>query len=74
MQEQIQEVIDKDIAPMLGSHGGSVELVEVTEDGIVKVKLQGACAGCAGAQATLKGFVEQALQEKIPAVKEVVAV
>lgn len=74
MQEQVRQVIDNDIVPVLASHGGSVQLVEVTADGIVKVRLQGACAGCPGARATLRGVVEQALKAKLPQIKEVVAV
>ncbi|HNW91663.1 MAG TPA: NifU family protein [bacterium] len=73
MQEQVKQVIADEIAPMLASHGGSVELVDVTADGTVKVRLQGACAGCPGARATLRGVVEQALKAKLPQVKEVVA-
>lgn len=73
MQADVQQVIDNEIKPMLAMHGGSVELVEVTADGTVKVRLQGACAGCPGARATLRGVVEQALKAKLPAVKEVVA-
>lgn len=74
MQEQVKAVIEKEIAPMLAMHGGSVEFVAVTPENVVKVRLQGACAGCPGAAATLKGFVEQAIQEKLPAVKGVEAV
>ncbi len=73
MQAEVQQVIDNEVKPMLAMHGGSVELVEVTADGTVKVRLQGACAGCPGARATLRGVVEQALKAKLPAVKEVVA-
>ena len=53
--------------------GGSIELVSV-EDGTVKVRLSGACAGCPMSQYTLVNFVEATLKEKIPEVKEVVAV
>ena len=73
MKEQVQEVINE-IRPMLQADGGDIELVDVDEEGVVSVRLQGACKGCPGAQMTLKMGVERHLQQKIPAVKEVVAV
>jgi len=62
------------IRPMLQGHGGDIELVSIEDDKTVKVKLQGACAGCPGAAMTLKQGVERIMKEKIPQVKEVVAV
>lgn len=73
MQEKVKEVIEKEIRPLLAMDGGSIELVSV-EDGTVKVRLRGACAGCPMSQFTLVNFVEATLKEKIPEVKEVVAV
>lgn len=73
MKEQVEAVIGE-IRPFLQADGGDIELVEVTDDGVVKVRLQGACAGCPGAQMTLKMGVERKLKEAIPEVKEVVAV
>jgi len=73
MKEQVETIIEK-IRPFLQRDGGDIELVEVTEDGVVKVRLQGACHGCPGAQMTLKMGVERTLKEEIPEVKEVVAV
>ena len=70
MEEQVREVMEKEIQPMLASHGGGVELLEV-KDGVVKVRLTGACAGCMGAQMTLKGLVEAKLKERIPEVVRV---
>ncbi|MBL7106333.1 MAG: NifU family protein [Phycisphaerae bacterium] len=72
-EEKVSEIIDM-IRPNLQAHGGNIELVAIDEDNTVKVKLQGACAGCPGAQMTLKQGVERLLKEKIPQVKEVVAV
>lgn len=74
MNEQIQKVIDDQIAPRLAADGGGIELVEVTDDNVVKVRLQGACAGCPGAQMTLRMGVERLLKQAIPEVKEVQAV
>jgi Fe-S cluster biogenesis protein NfuA len=73
MKEQVEAVIGE-IRPYLQADGGDIELVEVTEDGIVKVRLRGACACCPGAQMTLRMGVERKLKESIPEVKEVVAV
>lgn len=62
MKEQIQEAID-DIRPYLQSHNGDVEFVSYDE-GIVNVRLQGACHGCAGATMTLKNGIQRVLQEQ----------
>ena len=62
------------IRPMLQGHGGDIELVSIEDDKTVKVKLQGACAGCPSAAMTLKQGVEKLMKEKIPELKEVVAV
>ena len=73
MQEKVQAALDK-IRPKLQADGGDVELVEVNNDGVVKVKLTGACAGCGMAILTLKMGIERILKEEIPEVKEVVPV
>ena len=73
MFEKVKEVIEKEISPFLAFEGGSIELVGV-DDGVVKVRLKGACAGCPMSQYTLVNFVEATLKERIPEVKEVVAV
>jgi len=62
MKDQIKEAVD-DIRPYLQSHNGDVEFVSF-EDGIVNVKLQGACHGCAGATMTLKNGIQRILQEQ----------
>lgn len=74
MKEEVKKVLKNDVKPVLKSHGGSVKLVSVSEDGVVKVKLTGACAGCPMAQMTLMGVVEKALKNKVSGVKKVVAV
>ena len=71
--EQVADVIQT-VRPMLQNDGGDVELVAVREDNTVEVRLQGACKGCPGAQMTLKMGIERMLKEKVPEVKEVVAV
>ena len=72
-QEEVKEVIDT-IRPALQGHGGDVELVGVDDDNTVRVRLQGACHGCPGAAMTMKAGIERILKEKLPEVKEVVAV
>jgi Fe-S cluster biogenesis protein NfuA len=70
MEEKVREALEK-VRPHLQRDGGDVELVEITEDGIVKVRLQGACAGCPMAQMTLQMGIEQTLKEMVPEVKAV---
>lgn len=73
MKENIQKAINQ-IRPNLQADGGDVELIDVTDDGIVKVKLLGACRGCPMSQMTLKMGIEKYLKKEVPEVKEVVAV
>lgn len=73
MLEKVQAVLDQ-IRPSLQADGGDVELVEVTPDNIVKVRLQGACKGCPMSQMTLKMGIERILKKEIPEVKSVLAV
>ena len=71
MKEEVQKAIDL-IRPSLQADGGDVELVDVSEDGIVKVKLTGACHGCPMSQMTLKMGIEKMIKKQIPDIKEVV--
>ncbi len=73
MKEQVKEVLEL-IRPALQADGGDVELVDVTDDGIVSVRLTGACGSCPMSTMTLKMGIERTLVEKIPEVKEVVQV
>ncbi|MFO7957297.1 MAG: NifU family protein [Candidatus Brocadiia bacterium] len=72
-REDVVKVLD-DVRTSLQMHGGDVKLLDVTEDGTVKVELQGACQGCPMATMTIKQGVEARLKKEIPEVKEVVAV
>jgi Fe-S cluster biogenesis protein NfuA len=72
MKEKIQQVIDQ-IRPSLQADGGDVELVDISEDGVVKVRLTGACHGCPMSQMTLKNGIEKFLKKQIPEVKEVIS-
>lgn len=72
MTEDVKTALEA-IRPALQADGGDVELVNV-EDGVVSVRLQGACGGCPMATMTLKNGIERILREKVPEVKEVIAV
>ena len=73
-REKVEDVLLNQIRPSLQSHGGDCELVEITDDGVVKVVLQGACRGCPMAQTTIQRGVQARLKEAVPEVSEVVAV
>jgi Fe-S cluster biogenesis protein NfuA len=73
MKEKVEAAL-KVIRPSLQADGGDVELVEVTEDGIVKVRLKGACHGCPMSQMTLSQGIEKQLKQSIPEVKKVISV
>lgn len=73
MKEQVEKALEK-IRPALQRDGGDVELIEVGDDGIVKVKLTGACGGCPMSQITLKQGIERVLKQEVASVKEVVSV
>jgi Fe-S cluster biogenesis protein NfuA len=72
-EEKVKDIIES-IRPALQGHGGDVELVGIDEDNTVRVRLQGACQGCPGAAMTMKMGIERILKEKVPEVKEVVAI
>jgi len=73
LKESVEDVLDQ-IRPALQRDGGDIELIEITDEGTVKVKLKGACGGCPMSGLTLKMSVERILKEKIPQVKSVEAV
>ena len=73
MREEVEKVLGM-VRPALQADGGDVELVDISEDGVVSVKLKGACGSCPMSTMTLKMGIEKTLQEKIPAVKSVVQV
>ncbi|UCG10538.1 MAG: NifU family protein [Dehalococcoidia bacterium] len=73
MREKVEAILDK-IRPHLQADGGDVELVDVDDDGVVKVRLQGACMGCPMSTITLQQGIARILKEQIPEVKDVIAV
>jgi Fe-S cluster biogenesis protein NfuA len=72
MKEKVEEVLAQ-IRPALQADGGDVEFLDVNE-GVVTVRLMGACGGCPMASMTLKMGIERMLKEKVPEVKEVIAI
>ncbi len=73
LAQQIQAVLDKDINPMVASHGGKISLVDITSD-TAYVRLEGGCQGCSSSQATLKQGVELAIKRSIPTIQNVIDV
>lgn len=73
LHEKVEKALES-IRPYLKADGGNVELVRVTEEGIVEVKLLGACVGCPMSQMTLRAGVERALIREVPGIRRVEAV
>lgn len=73
LNQRVTDVING-IRPYIQADGGDIELVGVEADGTVKVRLRGACAGCPASQVTLKQGIERTLRERVPEIREVVAV
>lgn len=73
MKQKVKEALSK-IRPALQRDGGDVELVDVDPEGIVKVRLTGACGGCPMSTITLKQGIEKIVKEEVPEIKEVVAI
>lgn len=72
MREAVTQVIEK-LRPVIQADGGDVELLNVTDDGVVTLRLQGSCSGCGSAAATLRNGIERWIRTKVPGVREVVA-
>jgi len=72
MREKVEAALNK-VRPFLQADGGDVELIDVSPDGVVQVRLTGACGGCPMSQMTLKHGVEKVLREEVPEVTGVVS-
>ncbi|MFA5090524.1 MAG: NifU family protein [Candidatus Omnitrophota bacterium] len=72
MKERVEKALEK-VRPMLMADGGNVELVEVTDEGVVRLRLSGSCGCCPMSQMTLKMGIERILKQEVPEIKEVVA-
>ena len=73
MKEKVESVIAQ-IRPALQADGGDVEIVDISENGTVKLRLKGACGSCPMSQMTLKMFIEKTLRKEVPEVTEVIGV
>ncbi len=73
LREKVEGALNK-VRPALQADGGDVELIDVDEDGVVKLKLQGACAGCPMSQMTLKMGIEKVLKQNVPEIDRVESV
>lgn len=73
LKERVEEVLDQ-VRPTLQADGGDITLLDVSEDGIVKVQLVGACGSCPFSTMTLKHGVEARLKDMIPEIKEVLSI
>jgi Fe-S cluster biogenesis protein NfuA len=72
IRDRVAKALDR-VRPYLQSDGGDIDLIDVTEDGTVKVKLKGACHGCPYSLQTLKAGVEQAIMKEVPEIKRVIS-
>lgn len=70
MREQVEKVIEQ-LRPMVQSDGGDLELVSVSEDGVVNIRLHGSCSGCSSSTTTLRNGIERYLRYKLPQVTQV---
>lgn len=73
VRERVQEALDR-IRPAIQMDGGDVQIVDVSDDGVVTVQLMGACGGCPLSTMTLKAGIERAIRQEVPEIKEIVAV
>ncbi len=73
VKQRVQQVIDM-VRPAIQGDGGDVELVDVDEQGVVQLRLRGACIGCPSASMTLKMGIERNLRQRVPEVSEVICV
>ncbi len=73
MREKVEAALEK-IRPMLMADGGNVDLVDVSNDGVVKLKLTGTCGCCPMSQMTLKMGIEKILKQEVPEIKEIIAI
>lgn len=73
MIEKLEEILDEQIRPVLGNHGGNVEIVDI-DDNKIFLRLHGGCQGCSSSSATLKGGIEQIIKNEFPFITEVIDV
>ena len=71
LQQDIEAVLDRDVRPLLRAHNGDIELTEIEEGGLVRLRLLGACASCMGAEQTVNNVIVAGIREACPWVKDV---
>lgn len=69
----VRRILQEKVAPVLGAHGGDIELIELTADGVARVRLIGACSHCMGAMQTMESVVTAILTAECPDITEVIA-
>ena len=74
MDPQIEAVLDQYVRPLLHAHGGDMEVIELTGDGILRFRLKGQCAGCPAADLTTEELIQAELREHLPQIKQAVLV
>lgn len=72
--EKLEQIIEEKVRPVLAAHNGDIELLEITAEGYVKVRLAGACASCPGARQTMAEIVEESIRQACPEIKGVIPV
>lgn len=72
MRDQVHQVVEK-LRPVIQADGGDLELLDVSEEGVVTLRLRGSCTGCGSAAETLRNGIERWIRAKVPGVREVVA-
>ena len=72
MVDQVREVVER-LRPVIQADGGDLELISVSEEGVVTLRLRGSCSGCGSAAETLRNGIERWIRTKVPGVREVVA-
>ena len=73
MREEVRKVVDQ-LRPVIQADGGDLELIDVSAEGIVTLRVQGSCTGCGSAAATLRNGVERWIKAKVPGVREVTSI
>ena len=74
MYQEIERVLDQYVRPLLHTHGGEMEIIELTDDGVLRFRLMGQCAGCPAADLTTEELIQTELTQRLPQVKKAVLV
>ena len=72
MREEVSKVVER-LRPVIQADGGDIELLDVSAEGVVTLRLKGSCTGCGSAAATLRNGIDRWIRDKVPGIREVVA-